>query len=234
LNVVALSNLETPESGFATPAAAAISLAIALMATAVTTAAIGELRLSHADLSRTQADYMLAGVQSQAELGLISTSSNGRLRWSGPGVAEILAEPEASKLDIAHAAQLDDATLAKLGVIDPDRLLPRLATLGDANAAAIAAADASPAWRACARSIVSPYGTAAKLRFAQAASPTGSGPQWRIGEVWRIRVVLADGWVDDRIVRFTGDLNHPAAIVERQLARGKQEGDQCDVLFAAS
>jgi hypothetical protein len=234
LNAVASFSPDGNESGFATPAAAAISLAIALMATAVTSAAVSELRLAHADLSRTEADYALAGIQTNVVLTLISTSSNGRLRWSQPGAAEILAEPEVLKLDPAHAAHVDEATLAKLGIADPDQLEARLAKLGDADTPSVAGADVSPVWRACARSIVSPFGAASKLQLAKASSPTGSSLQWRIGEVWRIRVVLANGWVDDRIVRFTGDLNHPAAVVERQLARGHLEGDRCDALFAAS
>jgi hypothetical protein len=235
LNAVAWSSLNDAESGFATPAAAAASLAIALMAAAVMTAGVSELRFARADLRRSQADYALAGAQTRAALSVLQAGNSGRLLWSPTGAAEALAEPEAAKLDLAHAVQLDDATLAKFGVSDAGPLRDRLAALGRADAAEIVGADAAPLWRACARSVISPYGSASKLQLATASSPAAStGMQWRIGEVWRIRVVLAGGWVDDRVVRFTGDPNQPAAVVERRMTRGEQEGNRCDALFAAS
>jgi hypothetical protein len=229
---VAITSLE-PDDGFATPAAAAVSLALAMVAAAMTTAAVSELRFAHADLARTQANYALDAAQTRAALGLIATASRGRLRWMLPDGGEVLAEPEVDKLDLADAARLDDATLARLGVADPDRLRGRLADLGGADAADIGMADAAPLWRACARSIVSPIGTATKIVYAAAAAPSSPGVDWRIGQVWRIRTALASGWVDDPLVRFTGDPLDPAAIVERKMALGGQEGGRCDGIFAA-
>jgi hypothetical protein len=157
----------------------------------------------------------------------------GRLRWIPQGTVEALAEPEAAKVDMAHAAQWDESTMVRLGVADAAQLRARLAALADSEAAAIATADAAPTWRACARSLISPYGSASAPQSAKASSPSGASINWRIGEVWRIRVALANGWVDDRIVRFTGDLTHPAAVVGRRLMRGDAEGERCDALFAA-
>jgi hypothetical protein len=233
LSAVASSTPDTSESGFATPAAAAISLAVAVMATALTAAGVAELRQAHADLSRTQADYALAGVQTRAVLSVLMAKTTSPLRWSPTGAAEALAEPEAAKLGLEDAAQLDDASLARFGVTDAAQLRTRLAGLVQADAAEITTADAAPGWRACARSMISPYGTAPKLQLAKASRPAGASVQWRLGDVWRIRIVLANGWVDDRIVRFTGNMAHPAAVVERRLMRGQQEGDRCETLFAA-
>jgi hypothetical protein len=225
---VATTSLE-PDDGFATPAAAAVSLALALVAAALTTAAVSELRSAHADLVRTQDDYALDAAQTRAALGLIATTSSGRLRWTLPDGGEVLAEPEADKLDLADAAKLDDATLARLGVSDPDGLRRRLADLGGADAADVGLADAAPLWRACARSIVSPLGTATKILYAPAAMPSSSGVDWRIGQVWRIRTALAD----DRIVRFTGTPLDPAAVIERKVTQGGQETERCDGIFTA-
>ena len=70
---------------------------------------------------------------------------------------------------------------------------------------------------------------------AAAVAPVDQGEvSWRIGEVWRLQISGAgDGWADDRIVRFTGDPTHPAAVVERRLARGSGKAGVCDRLFAA-
>jgi hypothetical protein len=229
---VAITSLSA-DDGFATPAAAAVSLALAIVAAAMTTAAVSELRFAHADLARTQDQYALDAAQTRAALGLIATTSRGRLRWMLPEGAEILAEPEADKLGLADAAKLDDETLARLGVTDPDRLRGRLADRGDADAADIGMADAAPLWRACARSVVSPLGSATKILYAPSAAPRSPGVDWRIGQVWRIRAALANGWVDDRIVRFTGNPLDPAAVIERKAGLGGQEKERCDGIFAA-
>ena len=111
--------------GYATAAAAVTSLAIALVATAVTSVSVSELRLARADLSRTRAEYGLAGAETAAALTVIQSKQEARLTWtfaSDAGAAVAVAEPEAAKIDYKTAADLDDGVLARLGVADASAL----------------------------------------------------------------------------------------------------------------
>lgn len=228
------------EAGFATPAAAAVSLALALVAAASVTAAVTELKRGQADLTRAQAEYALAGAQQRAALTILQAKPASRYGWSVArvnGQAQALAESEYLKLSFKAAAQLDDATLAKLKVGNPTALrshLGALAAANDLDAADLVAADPSPLWRACAPSLISPYGAAAKANAAPATNPIAGGLDWRVGEVWRLRVALPSGWTDDRIVRFTGDARHPSAVIERRFFKSNQGVGQCDVILAAN
>ena len=224
-----------------------VSLGLALVATAVTGSAVAELRLARSDYRRGQAESRLDGAQAAAVLAVIGAGPSARMRWtiaSGAGEVEVLAEPEAPKLGLQAAGDLDDATLAKLKVSDRGALKARLRQLTASQTADqdLAAADASATWRACARSLVAVHGTAIKPPVLKARSPVPGPLTWHIGEVWRMRVTgggpsaggtRADRWTDDRIVRFTGDAEHPAAVVARRFARAAKGGDPCDAIFAS-
>ena len=244
---MAWSNVsEGDDDGFATPAAVMVSLGVALVATAVTGEAIAQLRLARSDFARSQIESRLDGAQASAALAVISGGASTRMRWtiaSNDGPVDVLAEPEAAKLSLSAAADIDDATLAKLAVADSGDLKVRLRELNPSRDAdhELVSADASPVWRACARSLIAVHGAAARPPVLKARAPVQGALIWRIGEVWRVRVTwgpqsvhgLAERWVDDRIVRFTGDAEHPAAIVDRRFSRAGKGGDPCDAIFAS-
>ena len=227
------------EAGFATAAATIVSLALALIASAGVIAAVTELRLARTDLARERADYALAGAQQEAIAALLTARQEARLKWtqvSASGPISVLAEPQAAKLSLAAAATAGGGAFAHFALADAPHLASRLNALASADASdfQLADADAAPLWRACARSVVSPYGEAKSFTPVKAVAPIAGAVTWRIGETWRVRVSDKDGWFDDRIVRFTGDLAHPAAVVERRLGRTKGGTAACEALFAAN
>jgi hypothetical protein len=231
------SDPDTSDAGFATPAAAVVSLALAMVATAVTAGGVMQLRLARADMARAEVESVLDGAQQRAALAMLSGGSATRLRWTladGGGV-QMLAESEAAKLNLAAATVLNDATLSKLGVTDAAALRARLvAVSATAPSADIEAADPAPLWRVCGRSLISRLGTATRQPTLTAQVPKGGPVAWRIAEVWRLRATSVDGWVDDRLVRFTGDPARPAAVVERRLYRTSGGGDRCDAILSAN
>lgn len=225
------------ESGFATPAAAVISLGLAVVASALTVLAITDLRRAKAEALKARAEYQLEGVHQRASLVAITEPKAVRLAWSIPtprGPADVLAEAEGVKLGLKgeHAPGAD--VLSRLGVRDPSALRQRLLALSrqEAMGPALEAADEAPMWRACARSLISAFGVASVPPKLQASTPSQGVVISRIGEVWRIRAT-ADGWADDRIVRLTGDPQRLAAVIERRVYRRPEGRDQCDALFAA-
>jgi len=222
------------DAGFATPAAAMVSLAIVLVAVALTASGVSGLRLARVDLDRAVDELALDAGQQAATSSLLATGSGARFAWavSVPGgAARVLAESEAAKFGLADIAGLDDATLRKLGVTDASALHARLTGLASAGAAQelnLASADVSPLWRGCARSAISPYGSAKTLTLPKATAPTSGPFTGHPGEVWRILVTSTDGWTDERVVRFTGDRYDPWGIVYRRFYRGGQGAYRCE------
>jgi len=225
------------DEGYATPAAALISIALAVVVAATTTRAVAELRLARADLERTQAEYALAAAQNAAMISISTSSRPPPYRWTQSSLGEsihILAEPERAKLSAAELANASDDTFRRLGVADAAALRLKLATLGNSPTLGWIADQAIAAnWRACAPSLASPFG-AATLPPALSYSEPRPGQQpslWRAGEVWRIRVTNAAGWRDERIVRFTGNGLEPVAVIGRRLSRGGKGTENCEASF---
>lgn len=220
------------DAGYATAAAALTALALSLVVSAVMGASLTDLRAARAALDRTRAEAALDGAQQMAAAALLDDGAPTRLRWLVPtssGAVEILAEPEAPKLALAAAADLSDADLRALAPGNAAALRPRLRALAlaGASAADIGRLGATPLWRSCAASLISPYGRGQSLALSAAATPSQGRFSWRAGEVWRLRALAPDGWADDRIVRLTGDAEHPAAIIERVFVRGQRGGEPC-------
>ena len=234
---MAWSNPDRAEDGYATVAATVIALALALVAGAVMAVAANAMRQARADGERLRAAYGLAAAQTTALQTLLASRKPGRYRWqvdSPIGPVEVLAEPEQPKLSLRAAADLDDATLARLDVLDGERLRARLRALAAGEAAtagAVAEMDVSPLWRACAGSMISPFGMGGDLGLSPAAPPPAGSFDWRAGEVWRLRLVSARGWAEDRIVRLTGDQRNPAAVIERRPFQDRPGGDPCGSLI---
>ena len=229
-----------PDAGYVTTVGAALAFVIALGATVLVARSGIELRAARADLRRAQEEYRLDGLHRQAVAALLNAPAAQRLNWRPAtpyGPAEVLAESEARKLPLSSADRgLDDVTLAKLGVSAPEGLRERIKAAARPGATAlrvVPALDSAPSWRRCALSLISPYGAASRIEPLIAGAPiVGAQPNWRVGELWRIRIV-ALGWSDERIVRLTGDPAAPAATVERVLSRANEEPVSCERLTAA-
>jgi hypothetical protein len=227
------------DAGNATPAALVLALALSLVATAMVGRSVMTLRLAKADLARRSAEYVLDGAQFQAAATVIRAGAGGPYRWAMPtdaGFAEALVEDERTKLTLAAAANLPDEAFQGFGVADVAKLKARLAAAAGAKGfTAVGDLDPAPLWRECAPSLMSSLGAAASPPTAAAAEPgnLADAPAWRVGEASRVRVTTAAGWRDDRIVRFTGDARHPAAVVRRQLSHSDGGQGRCDVVLAA-
>ena len=229
---MACSRADAGDNGWATASAVVFSMALALTASALSGLASAELRSARTGLDRLHAEYALDGAQKAAVIAVLETDKTVRLHWSlstDDGQFEVLAEPEAAKLGLAAAAALDDKALAKLGVTDGAALRDRLAAASGKDTP-VPDLDSAPLWRACAPSVVSPFGEGKDLALAGPATPNQLKFDWRLGEVWRLRVKGAAGWVDDRLVRFVGDPLRPAAIMERSFTRQSRE-PSCDAAF---
>lgn len=222
------------QDGYATPAAAVISFAIAIVVATLTVRGTAELGLAKAELAAAQTDYALAAAQNAAMAVIATSSRPPPYRWvvasQGEAVAAV-AEPERPKLSLTAAMALDDDALMRLGADDPQRLRHRLASAGQADRLIWTADQESVArWRACAPAYVSPYGAASQMP-AQAygePEPAQQPGLWRAGEVWRIQVTLPSGWRDERIVRFTGNGVNPVAVLGRRLSRVAKGQQTCE------
>jgi hypothetical protein len=234
---VATSPAIDRQSGFATPAATAISLALAIVVAAVMQLAVTNLKAARSEFRRTQAEYALDGASLEAGATLLASTNQERVRWSAGsdvGPVEIVAEPEARKLRLKSAAEGEGAATA-LAAQHPAAAATNLAAVGEGGDAEtrIATADPSPTWRRCARSLISRYGELDAPQALATAAPKGGPETWRIGQLWRIRVTDNLGWTDDRIVRFTGSRAHPFAIAARDFGHLGRMGEACDAIVGA-
>ena len=223
--------------GYATAAAITVCLALGLILTALTAQSVLSLRYAQIYLRQTQIDFVLRGVQVKASQVLASASNAGRLEYrtnTSFGSVSVIGEREQDKLPLSHGIALAD--LKRLGVAEPNNLSARLieASSQKRSPADIEALDPSRLWKLCAPSLLSAFGTGKTLQLAPPSPPQPSGSQLKLGEVWRLRARLPDGWTDDRTVRFIGNTNTQAATIWHRLI--KQTGDigQCDALQLGS
>lgn len=228
------------EDGYATPAAAVIAMAIAAVVIAYVARSTSELRLARAEFKRMQIEYALAGAHNVALLAIATSNRPPPYRWSIPSLGEafsVVAEPERPKLSLRAAENLDDQTLVRLGAQHPEVLRSALAALQPKSGLVWPAdADQAATWRACAPAFISPYGASdvqPTLTYVEPESGKDNS-RWRAGEAWRVAITNADGWRDERIVRFTGNGLNPAAVIARRLSRGWKETPQCETLNAAA
>jgi hypothetical protein len=216
-----------------------VCLALALTTSAVMAASLSELKLSRAELEHSRIENLLSGAQQRAWLAALGVGSAARYAWTLPTTGEparALLESEGAKTGLAAAAALEDSDYAPLAISDVPAFKERLKALSvdQALGPALEALDASPVWRACARSLVSPFGNGKTLQLAAAQTPSRDAANLHTGEVWRVRVATADGWTDERFVRFTGDALHPAAVIRRRFSKQDGEGDRCEAILGAS
>ena len=227
------------DSGYATPAAMVFSLAMALVATVSLQRGTTVLHLTRVDLEQHRMAYVLDGAQLDAAATVVRTGPGGPYHWSlssDAGWLDALAERESDKVDLPHAALLSDQVFKALGVRDIAPLKARLVAVASGATPDLADLDPAPLWRACAASLISPFGAQMDLQPRQPQTPHMGDlkPAWRVAELWRVQLTTTTGWRDERIVRFTGDALHPVAVVSRKLSRGKGGQGQCDAILAGA
>jgi hypothetical protein len=229
---MASSATSSSSGGFATPAAAAVCLAFGVMASASVVAGVSALSDERRDYQRLETEYALEGAQAQAAVDIWSNQQQGwghRRSVFGDRSFEVITEPELAKISLARASQLDDADFGRWGVATPELLRARLAQLSVASvqsAHLLGSADGSAAWRLCARSSISPFGAADHL-ITPTTEPGATASTGHMGQLWRVRLASDDGWVDDRIIRFTGSATHPISVAAHWFGRGGQMGEAC-------
>lgn len=225
------------EAGYATPPALVLSLALALMGTAIASRSLQTLSHARADLDLAWLEFDLDGAHLVAAATVVRSGETGPFAWTfstDGGWVRALAEPEADKLGPEAFAAAAPAVFEALQVVEPETLRERLGALADTRQAVdVSGLDPAPLWRDCGASLVSQFGAGETLAYRPHVEPvTGVKPAaWRIGETWRIRIATSAGWRDDRIVRFTGDARRPVAIVVRTLSRTKGDGARCEALL---
>lgn len=230
---------ERGDAGYATAAALAVSLAVAILAAALVARGVAALKLARADYRRSQAEYALSGAHVLAVARLLNSTGHGRLAWSVGGLdpqgVALLAEPEAPKLALAAAGALDDKTLTALGALDPGVARLRLVKIDAASATPdeIVATDRGEVWRACAASVISPWGASQVVRLGPVHEPDQDPGGARAGQIWRVRASTQDGWTDERIVRLIGRAQSPSAMIWRRFGRGAGKGVTCDKIIEA-
>ena len=225
------------DAGYATVSAVVFSLALALIVSAMTARSLQLLTLARADLDRSHEQAALDGAQFEAAAEIVRSRIAGPYHWrfnGGDGLMDVVAEPEADKLTLRAASTLPDSALLGLGIIDIVDFRARVTSAAASPANLnIGDLDPAPSWRACGASVVSPLGQQQSFAFMPRQTP-GDGPNpasWHIGEAWRVHIATLDGWSDDRIVRFTGDAQRPAAVVVRVLKKDRDSGGACDELL---
>jgi hypothetical protein len=234
---VASFPLASEAAGFATPPALVLSVALALVGSAMVSHSVQDLALNRADLTRSTEEAALAGAEFEAAVDIVRSGVVGPYHWGftdDAGVVDVAAELESDKLDPQSASTLDDKAFVAFGVQDPAALKSRLAAAAASGQPFLVSdLDAAPLWRACGPSFISPLGLQQSYVFAPRQKP-GAGPNpasWHVGEAWRVRVASASGWTEDRIVRFTGDAQRPAAIVVREVSRSGTGWEPCETLM---
>jgi hypothetical protein len=214
-----------------------VSLAVALLAGALVLRGVSALKLARADFRRSQAEYALSGEQVLAASKVLNSSGAQRLAWSAGGLdgsdLMVLAEAEGPKLSLVAAALLDDKALSLLGAVDPGGARSRLAMLDAASATPdqIQGADRGEGWRACAASVISPWGASEVVHLGLTQTPNQEPGGARAGQVWRIRATTSDGWTDERIVRLIGGARTPSAVIWRRFGRGAGKDGTCDKII---
>jgi hypothetical protein len=208
-------------------------LALALGAAIAVTVAVTELRTARRGLDQAQAEARLEAAHTVAATTVLSDGLPGRLAWTitvDRAAIDILAEPETEKRGWRAAADDFQAVEILLAPADPAKAKAALAALADdpdAGSEAVSLLDASPRWRACAASVLSRFGAGDRPALSLPRLPRPRSPAWRIGQAWRIRATQGGGWTETRVVRFTGDAEHPWAVMERRLTRRPQDGPSC-------
>jgi len=223
----------THDAGYASVAAIGVSLAIAVVVSALMVRGVSSLRLAKADFRRAQAEYALDAASQLAVEQLLNSAGGIRLLWTvtAPGgeTVQVLAESEAPKLSLAALVNLSPEALEPLGALNSSEAMDRLSRLSadTATPADVIAVDAATGWKACAASAISPWGQASALALTPTRPPTADTVIGPSGQIWRLRTATEDGWTEERIVRLIGRSEQPSAIIWRSFSRRSKGTGPC-------
>lgn len=212
------------DAGFLTPVFGVVAVALSLISLASLQLARGNQIAERRSLERLQERYRGDGAAAVAVWRILHEQEPGVLKWQEAVAGEpflIVAEPEMGKLSLSETrgARGRARLRASLGSDVGDRLSVRLAELA-ANRDAPPSSDAlmnldpAAAWRACGRSLVSPYSRLTDYALAAPRKPQAGAFAPHPGEVWRILVANDRRVLIDRLVRLTGDIRTPAAVID--------------------
>lgn len=209
--------------GYATAAFAGAVFCFAIVTAAGISAASQQLSAARRTVRQEQAYYLLAGAATAASLKLLDESGATPFQWTEPsniGPLKITLEPESRKLSLAELGRPENEAVLNRLVDESERvaIIERAATLPITYDAALYRSSIvnlsnSPKWRECANSLVSPFSRLTAYAMPATGKLTASGEETHAGEFWRVTVDADNGAWLDRVVRLTGLIDSPAAIV---------------------
>lgn len=220
----AVASTTSSEAGFLTPVFGVVAVALSLISLASLQLARNDQVAERRSLERLQEHYRADGAAVIAVWRIVHETEPGVLKWRETVAGQsftIVVEPETRKLALNEAGGLRGRARlrAALGEQAGDRLSIRLMDLaaqaeGPPPSKTLQALDRETAWRACGRSLVSPYSRLTDYALTGPRKPT-TGPYGpRAGETWRILVANDRRVLIDRVVRMTGEVRAPAAVID--------------------
>jgi hypothetical protein len=218
-----------PDAGYTTAVFAALTFALSLIAIAGLLIARQELCRAQHDVRQNREGWALDGIATAAAAQLLSENGSPSLRWSEPsafGAVLVTLEPEGLKISPAALIRPENLQLvaALVGQTDAGQVERQALALvpaadGVLHREQVVGLGASPRWRECAETLVSPYSRLSAFTLRSLSSPTNEGDDHHAGELWRVTLDVADGSWFDRIVRMTGKRDDPFAVVEQTSGR---------------
>jgi hypothetical protein len=212
------------DAGFLTPVFGVAAVALGLIALAGLQLARGDQGAERRRLERLQEHYRADGAAVRGAWRILHTEDAEALKWREDVAGQsftVLAEPEMLKLSLAEAngARGRARLQAFLGDAEGARLADAvhgLATRAEppSREQVVALGEASATWRACGLTLVSAFSRLTDNVIGPAHIPSPQSYRPRAGEVWRLVVASDRRIVVDRLVRFTGDLRDPLAILD--------------------
>ena len=225
------------EAGYATVVFGAIAFGLAMIAAAVLARSSAELRLAKREAIDVVADIRLEGAIVLAADGVLSDGGAGPFAWKrqidGREIL-LLAEPEAAKLSASATTPHATALLRRLGRAPGSGPVETLRPGGSLreHRRRFEGSFKGDLGRTCAQSLVSILSTNPEPEMDRHRAPGGGGPNWRLGEIWRLAAFDGRRSVD-AIVRFTGDPDAPIAVLDQANRRSPMPDiERCNSLIA--
>jgi hypothetical protein len=220
------------EAGFITPVFAGLVLMLSLVAAGVVLLARQDLMSANRDGRLLAKDLWLEGVARKAALAMLATPGQPVLRWregAGSQGLSVTMEPEDRKIDPRLLDQTENQVLIGrlVGEASASGVAARLTELAQQSNGRLArevigSLDESPSWRACANTVVSPYGRLSRLAPDSQVDQQDPRASRHTGEIWRIFVEADDGPWLDQIVQVSDRAERPVEILEQSHGRARQ------------
>lgn len=221
------------DAGFLTAVFGVSAIALATIAIACLQLARSDVVASRRNWERLQDRYAAEGLVNLAAWRLLHMDETTAVQWREPltrSTAEVFAEPEARKLSLAEVS--GGRGLQRLSDVIGDeaarRIGPKLVALSQGREpparGAIVEVDDDARWRRCGLTLVSTHSRLTDNALATPGPARVTSYRPRDGEVWRIVVVRGQTVQIDQLLRFTGDLDQPAATIDELAASASPAG----------